>query len=103
MILAGLGHEALRRIPSDAEYRMRADLLRAAIAEDRAAGMLPIAVVATVGTTSTTSVDPVAAIADICEAEGLWLHVDAAYAGVAAMLPECARTSSRGSAAPTPS
>jgi aromatic-L-amino-acid/L-tryptophan decarboxylase len=89
VILAGLGHEALRRIPSDEEYRMPPGLLRAAIAEDRAAGLLPIAVVATVGTTSTTSVDPVAAIADVCEAERLWLHVDAAYAGVAAMLPEC--------------
>ena len=90
VILAGLGHEALRRIPSDADYRMRPDLLRAAIADDRAAGIRPLAVVATVGTTSTTSVDPVAAIADICEAEGIWLHVDAAYAGVTAMLPECA-------------
>ena len=66
---------------------MRPDALREAIAEDRAAGILPIAVVATVGTTSTTSVDPVPAIADICERERLWLHVDAAYAGVAAMLP----------------
>lgn len=90
VILAGFGHDALRRIPSDAEYRMRPDLLRAAIAEDRAAGLLPIAVVATVGTTSTTSVDPVAIVADICEAERIWLHVDAAYAGVTAMLPECA-------------
>jgi len=88
VILAGLGHQALRRIPSDAEFRMRPDALRAAINEDRAAGVLPIAVVATVGTTSTTSVDPVAAIADICESEHVWLHVDAAYAGVAAMLPE---------------
>ena len=67
---------------------MRPDALRAAIAEDRATGVCPIAVVATVGTTSTTSVDPVDAIADVCEAEGLWLHVDSAYAGVAAMLPE---------------
>jgi aromatic-L-amino-acid decarboxylase len=88
VILAGLGHEALRRIPSDAAFRMRPDELRAAIAEDRAAGILPIAVVATVGTTSTTSVDPVAAIADICESEHVWLHIDSAYAGVAAMLPE---------------
>ncbi len=83
----GLGHDSLRKIPVDAEYRMRADLLRDAIAEDRAAGVLPIAVVATVGTTSTTSVDPVPAIVDICQRERLWLHVDAAYAGVAAMLP----------------
>jgi aromatic-L-amino-acid decarboxylase len=88
VILAGLGHEALRRIPSDAAFRMRPDALRAAIAEDRAAGILPIAVVATVGTTSTTSVDPVAAIAGICESEHVWLHIDSAYAGVAAMLPE---------------
>jgi aromatic-L-amino-acid decarboxylase len=88
VILAGLGHQALRRIPSDAAFRMRPDALRAAIAEDRAAGFLPVAVVATVGTTSTTSVDPVSAIADICESERVWLHVDAAYAGVAAMLPE---------------
>ena len=88
VILAGLGQEGLRKIPSDADYRMRVEALCAAIAEDRAAGVLPIAVVATVGTTSTTSVDPVAAIADVCEAEGLWLHIDSAYAGVAAMLPE---------------
>jgi aromatic-L-amino-acid decarboxylase len=88
VILAGLGQEGLRKIASDSEYRMRPDALRAAIGEDRAAGVLPMAVVATVGTTSTTSVDPVAAIADVCEAEGLWLHIDAAYAGVAAMLPE---------------
>ncbi len=66
---------------------MRPDLLRAAVAEDRAAGLEPIAVVATVGTTSTTSVDPVPAIAEVCEAEGLWLHVDAAYAGLTAMVP----------------
>ncbi|MGE5199911.1 MAG: pyridoxal phosphate-dependent decarboxylase family protein, partial [Rhodospirillaceae bacterium] len=88
VILAGLGQEGLRKIPSDAEYRMLPDALRAAIAEDRAAGVRPIAVVATVGTTSTTSVDPVAAIAGICETERLWLHIDSAYAGVAAMLPE---------------
>ncbi len=87
VIAIGLGLDALRRIPSDAEYRMRPDALADAIAADRAVGILPIAVVATVGTTSTTSVDPVAAIAEICAREQLWLHVDAAYAGVAAMLP----------------
>jgi aromatic-L-amino-acid decarboxylase len=88
VILAGLGQDGVRKIPSDSDYRMRPEALRAAIAEDRAAGVLPIAAVATVGTTSTTSVDPVAAIADVCAAEHMWLHVDAAYAGVAAMLPE---------------
>ncbi|MEW6323344.1 MAG: pyridoxal-dependent decarboxylase [Acidobacteriota bacterium] len=88
VIALGLGHQALRKIPADAEYRMRADLLAQAIAEDRAAGIQPIAVVATVGTTSSTSVDPVPAIADIAAREGLWLHVDAAYAGVAAIVPE---------------
>jgi aromatic-L-amino-acid/L-tryptophan decarboxylase len=87
VILLGLGHSGLRRIPADAEFRMRPERLASAIAEDRAAGFLPIAVVATVGSTSTTSVDPVAAIADICARERLWLHVDAAYAGVAAMVP----------------
>src|SRR6266550_1750897 len=65
VIAIGLGHESLRKIPSDECYQMRAAALSAAIADDRAAGLLPIAVVATVGTTSTTSVDPVPAIADI--------------------------------------
>ena len=87
VILLGLGHEALRKIPADAAFRMRTGALDAAIAEDRAAGWTPLAVVATVGTTSSTSVDPVAAIADICAREKTWLHVDAAYAGVAAMVP----------------
>ena len=87
VILAGFGHAALRKIPTDAEFRMRPDLLRTAIAEDRAAGLTPVAVVATVGTTSTTSIDPVPAIADVCAEEGVWLHVDAAYGGVAAMVP----------------
>jgi len=88
VILAGFGHEALRRLPSGPDFRMQPGVLRAAIAEDRAGGFLPVAVVATVGTTSTTSVDPVADIADVCEAERVWLHIDSAYAGVAAMLPE---------------
>jgi aromatic-L-amino-acid decarboxylase len=66
---------------------MRVDALETAIAEDRAGGALPIAAVATVGTTSTTSVDPVPAIARVCARAGIWLHVDAAYAGVAAMVP----------------
>ncbi|MFN2444830.1 MAG: aspartate aminotransferase family protein [Vicinamibacterales bacterium] len=88
VILLGLGQDALRKIPADEKFRMRVDALAHAIADDRAAGRLPIAVVATVGSTSTTSVDPVPAIADICSRERLWLHVDAAYAGVAAIVPE---------------
>src|SRR5687768_751011 len=88
VILLGLGHRALRKIPVDDQFRMQREALRAAIAEDRATGIQPIAVVATVGTTSTTSVDPVAAVAAICRDEGVWLHVDAAYAGVAAIMPE---------------
>jgi aromatic-L-amino-acid decarboxylase len=84
----GLGREALVRVAADAQFAMRPEALDAAIAQDRAAGRRPIAIVATVGTTSSTSVDPVAAIADIAEREGLWLHVDSAYAGAVAMLPE---------------
>jgi len=87
-ITLGLGAENVVRLPSDASYRMRVDALEAAVTVDRAAGFRPLAVVATIGTTSTTSVDPVDAIADVCEREGLWLHVDAAYAGVLAMVPE---------------
>ena len=87
VILLGLGHDSLIKIPADAEYRMRPDALAERIAHDRAAGLVPIAVVATVGSTSTTSVDPVDAIASICEREGVWLHVDGAYAGVATMVP----------------
>jgi aromatic-L-amino-acid/L-tryptophan decarboxylase len=83
----GLGHESLRKIATDGRFRMRVDALGDAVAEDRAAGRHPIAVVATVGTTSTTSIDPVPDIADVCARERLWLHVDAAYGGVAAMLP----------------
>ena len=87
VILLGLGHESLRKIPSDADFRMRIDALHAAIAEDRANGITPMAVVATVGSTSTTSVDPLREIAALCAQERIWLHVDAAYAGVAAMVP----------------
>jgi aromatic-L-amino-acid decarboxylase len=92
IMLLGFGREALRRIPTDDRFQMRVDALESAIGEDRAAGMQPLAVVATVGTTSTTSVDPVPAIADICARHSLWLHVDAAYAGVAAMVPGCEAT-----------
>ena len=87
VMLLGFGQEMLRRIPVDAQFRMREDLLADAIAADRATGIEPVAVVATIGTTSTTSADPLRAIAETCQREGVWLHVDAAYAGVTAMLP----------------
>jgi len=87
VILLGLGQQSVRKIPSDREFRMRADALADAVTDDRSKGWQPLAVVATVGTTSSTSVDPVAAIADLCRRESIWLHVDAAYAGVAAMVP----------------
>ncbi|HKP85624.1 MAG TPA: pyridoxal-dependent decarboxylase [Blastocatellia bacterium] len=84
----GLGRESVRTIATDAEFRMDAGALDRAIAEDRAQGWQPFCAVATVGTTSATSIDPVPQIADICEREGLWLHVDAAYGGSAAVVPE---------------
>jgi aromatic-L-amino-acid decarboxylase len=87
-IVLGLGQDAIRRIPVDGNFRMRAPDLQEAIRADRQAGLCPLAVVATVGTTSASSIDPVSAIAEICQGEGVWLHVDAAYAGPAAMIPE---------------
>jgi aromatic-L-amino-acid decarboxylase len=84
----GLGHRALVRIPTNDRFEMRVDDLRAAIARDRKAGLRPIAVVATVGTTSSTSADSVEDAAAIAEVEGLWLHVDAAYAGAVAIAPD---------------
>ncbi len=84
----GLGRASLRRIPVNDRYELEPEALAAAIAEDRAAGRIPLAIVATIGTTSSTSVDPVAAIARIAQAERLWLHVDAAYAGPVALLPD---------------
>lgn len=87
-VALGIGLEGVRKIPTDDAYRMRPDLLEAAVLEDRAAGWLPVCVIATVGTTSTTSIDPIPAIADVCTRHGLWLHVDAAYGGAAAIVPE---------------
>jgi aromatic-L-amino-acid decarboxylase len=87
-ITLGIGQEGTRIIPSDAEYRMRPDALRAAIERDVVAGERPIFVAATVGTTATTSIDPVPEIADICREYNLWLHVDGAYGGTAAVVPE---------------
>lgn len=87
-IALGLGRENVVKVACDEAYRMRADALDACIASDVAAGMRPMAIVATAGTTSTTSVDPVAEIAAVAERHGVWLHVDAAYAGSAAIVPE---------------
>lgn len=84
----GFGLRSLRKIPTDERLRMDVAALSSAIDADIAAGRVPLAVVATVGTTSTTAVDPVRRIAALCDTHGLWLHVDAAYAGVAGILPE---------------
>lgn len=88
IITLGFGMQAVRKIPVDDKFRMKVPELEAAIAEDRRNGVRPFCVVATVGTTSCTSIDPVPAIADVCERERLWLHVDAAYGGSAAIVPE---------------
>lgn len=83
----GLGSRSLRRVRCDAGWRMDLRALRVALREDRDAGRLPLAVVATAGTTNTGAIDPLGAIADLCAAEELWLHVDAAWAGAAALSP----------------
>jgi glutamate/tyrosine decarboxylase-like PLP-dependent enzyme len=83
--MLGLGRDAVRIIPCDAELRMRVDALRAAVVNDLAKGCRPIAVVATAGTVGTGAIDPLDAIADVCAEHGLWMHVDGAYGGVAAL------------------
>src|SRR5262249_36697932 len=88
IITLGLGQRALRKIPTDKDFRMDVNALAAAIEEDKRAGFLPFCIVATVGTTSTSSVDPVPKIVPICDEHAMWLHVDAAYAGSAAVVPE---------------
>jgi aromatic-L-amino-acid decarboxylase len=84
----GLGRASLVRIAANERFEMLPDALARSIADDRRAGFRPVAIVATAGTTSSTSVDPVGAIADIAAREGLWLHVDAAYAGAVAIIPD---------------
>ena len=86
--IAGLGRTNLRLVDADARHAMRPDALEAAITADRAAGATPAMVSATVGTTSSGAVDPVRAIGEVCRREGVWLHVDAAHAGSAAICPE---------------
>ena len=84
----GLPRENCRKIATDKEFRMRPDALTDTIRQDKAAGLQPFCVTATVGTTSTSSIDPVPSIAEICDHHNLWLHIDAAYAGSAALLEE---------------
>src|SRR6266404_4541328 len=87
-IALGLGEENVQRVPTDSEFRMNACVLREMIARDLGEKFKPLAVVATVGTTSTASVDPVPEIAKICREHKLWLHIDGAYGGGLALLPE---------------
>lgn len=86
--IAGIGSDNLRLVDVDDAYAMRADALRGQVAADRAAGRTPFLVIATRGTTSSMAFDPVPAVAEVCRTEGLWLHVDAAMAGIAALAPE---------------
>lgn len=86
--IAGLAPEQLRVVDVDDAFAARPDLLAAAMEADRAAGLTPFLVVANVGTTSSTAIDPVGALADVCSAHGAWLHVDAAHAGSALVVPE---------------
>jgi len=87
-ITLGIGEENVRRLPSDDQFRMDVSLLRQMIAQDRQQGFQPLAVIATVGTTSSASVDPVPEIAKICRENEMWLHIDGAYGGAFAMVPE---------------
>ena len=88
-LLAGYGRDNIRVVGVDEDYAMRVDALAAAVREDVAAGRRPCAVVATSGTTTTTAFDPLEAIAAVAAEHGLWMHVDAAMAGSAMILPEC--------------
>ncbi len=88
-LLAGFGADNIRHVACDAAFGMRVDALAEAIAADRAAGRVPCAVVVTTGTTTTTALDPVKAVADLLAGTGVWLHLDAAMAGSAMVLPEC--------------
>jgi aromatic-L-amino-acid decarboxylase len=87
-ILLGFGQENVRKIPVDSQFRMRPDLLEKAMEADLTAGKRPCCIVASIGSTSTTAIDPVPAISDIAERYNIWLHVDAAYGGSAAVVPE---------------
>jgi aromatic-L-amino-acid decarboxylase len=86
--IAGLGRDQLRLVDVDAEFAMRPDALARQIEQDRQDGMVPCFVCATVGTTSSNAMDPLPDIGRICQEEGIWLHVDAAMSGTAALCPE---------------
>lgn len=88
IITLGLGQKGMRKIQTDSEYRMDSKALAAAIKEDKQNGFIPFCIVATIGTTSTSSIDPIREIVPIGEEHEMWLHVDAAYAGSAAVVPE---------------
>ena len=88
-LLAGLGRANLHMVETDEKYAMKPDALASAIQSDLEQGLIPCAVVATTGTTTTTALDPIAAIAEVAQRHGLWLHVDSALAGSAMILPEC--------------
>jgi glutamate/tyrosine decarboxylase-like PLP-dependent enzyme len=85
--LLGIGWKQLRKIPSDERYRIRVDLLKQAIADDRRAGRKPAIVVGTAGTVNTGAVDPLEELADLCADEGLWFHADGAYGAMATISP----------------
>jgi aromatic-L-amino-acid decarboxylase len=87
-IVLGIGQDGVRKIPTDESFRMNVHALEEAVKDDLGAGVKPVCVVATIGTTSTTSVDPVREVAELCRKYGIWLHVDAAYGGAAAVIPE---------------
>jgi aromatic-L-amino-acid/L-tryptophan decarboxylase len=87
-IAIGIGQRNVRKIPVDGQFRMLAGALTGAVERDLAAGLRPFCVVPTVGTTSTSSIDPISAIGDVAARFGLWMHVDAAYGGSAALAPE---------------
>lgn len=87
-VTLGIGLDGVKKIPVDENFRMIPEKLEQAIKDDLSNNIKPFCVVATVGTTSTTSVDPIKEIAAICDRYNLWLHIDAAYAGVTAIIPE---------------
>ncbi|HUI66392.1 MAG TPA: pyridoxal-dependent decarboxylase, partial [Bacteroidota bacterium] len=86
--IAGIGTKGLRKLPVDSQYALIPSALERSIADDLAHGMIPLCVVATIGTTGSTAIDPLRSIGEICARHHVWLHVDAAFAGTAFLLPE---------------